>query len=342
MSSYKADLDCMNLDERADMMIEIYEKVLERDIAEKRTKRQLGNLLYHDLRKISNRKENKYYLETLESEGKKYSTGGKSNLIPFITWKNDVTSPGYSPDGDPAPEGTHANTVNKSEEVGKYIASIAVPIPPTSIFIPESTGVTYAMFGKSYSGKTTFVVNGLNKLTEDQLRHYNVIVFFTESSHAEPLKDLAPHVKTKMVLLDRFCPKLLLAMKRINDATKNMFKFLVIFDDILKLRGELVTKCVATLRNSNISTAISIQHDKFINPAQRNSVHNMYIFNLRSEPWEYMLRGFILGNVRELIPPLKDTKSVMKVAQALRENMDEYILYYDQRKDKMAIWNKIS
>lgn len=337
--------------------IKTFSAMTRRDIVERRSKRDLGNKLYHDLRKVSNRKESKYLLETLENAGKKYilsktkrrfNSHGDGNddlnpnspvLIPFASSSNEKMEKEEGVEGQEQQneEGTSIHHL-----VAKHIESIAQPIPSTSIFIPESTGVTYAMIGKSFSGKTTFIVNELNKLTEEQLRQYNVIVFFTESANAEPLQNLAPHVKSKMVMLDRFCPKILLVMKKLNDATKNMFKFLIIFDDILALRGELVTKCVATLRNSNISTAISIQHDKFINPAQRGSVHNMFIFNLRTESWEYMLRGFILGNVRQLIPPLRDVKSVMKVAQSLRETMDDYILYYNQRKDETFIWNKIA
>jgi len=121
-----------------------------------------------------------------------------------------------------------------------------------------------------------------------------------------------------------------------------VYFFFLFFDDILDLRGELVTKCIATLRNSNISTAISIQHVKFINPAQRESVHNVYNFNLKTPGWEFMLSGFLLGKVRQMIPVLYNTKSVMKIAQVMNETMKDYILYYDQRNDKTFLWNKIS
>jgi len=214
------------------------------------------------------------------------------------------------------------------------------PLPPKSIFTPESSGVTYGIVGKSFSGKTTFIVKELNKLTVEELRMYNGIIFFTESANADPLKDLSERVKEKMILTDRFCPKILQVLKKLNDSTHNMFKFLVIFDDILQLRGMLLTKSILTLRNSNISTVISIQYEKLMNPAQRSSIHNMYIFNLRTESWEYMLRGFILGNIKEMLPSMKQEKSVVKVAQNLRQCMDDYILYYDQRRDEIVLWNK--
>lgn len=279
-----------------------------------RSARKIASLVYRILRYASYK--NKGALDEMESVGKAYLTK-EGNLS------------GHDDD-------------SQVEEVRRDIEGLAEPIPPTSIFIPEETGVTFAMIGKSFSGKTTFIVNELNKLTPEQLRPYNAIVFFTESAHALPLKNLAPHVKPKVILIDRFCPKVLLALKKINDHTKNMFKFLVIFDDITELRGPLLTKCILTLRNSNISTVISIQYEKLLNPAQRSSVHNMFIFNLRSESWEFMLKGFLLGNVRELIRSVYDVKSVVRTSQLLRETMDPFILYYNQREDKIAVWNKKS
>jgi len=165
--------------------------------------------------------------------------------------------------------------------------------------------------------------------------------FFTESANAEPLKDISHEVRKKMIMTDRFCPKILQVLKKLNDGTKNMFKFMIIFDDIIDLRGELLTKTILTLRNSNISTVISIQYEKLLNPAQRSSVHNVFIFNLRTPSWDFLLRGFILGNVKELLPSLKNEKSVVKVSQTMRDCMDNFILYYDQRTDKTVIWRKI-
>lgn len=314
------------------------------DFEQNKSKRQLGLELYHQLKNITRRKGSEKQLQDMEVYGRSYLEGKEDKkLLPF-----GGGGGGGGEEETTAAETTKTTTANvptpatsMKEEVLKEIESKVTPIPAESIFRPESTGVTYAMIGKSFSGKTTFIVNDLNKLTEEQLKAYNAIIFFTESSHAQPLKDLAPHVKTKTILIDRFCPLVLQALKRINDATKNLFKFLVIFDDIISLRGNLITKCILTLRNSNISTVISIQYEKLLSPAQRSSVHNMYLFNLRSESWEFLLKGYLLGNVKELLPQsLGEVKSVVKVSQMLRETMDPFILYYNQREDKTFIWNK--
>lgn len=230
------------------------------------------------------------------------------------------------------------------ENQGKYDSPIirasrqcieqqAKPTPKSSIFAPGDTGATFAILGKSKSGKTTFIVNQLNRMTEKEVMGYNAIVFFTTSLHATPLKDLAPHVQKRMIMVGRFVPKILQFMKRINDETQCRYRFLVIFDDVLKLRGELLTECILTLRNSNISTVISMQYVKLMNPAQRDSIHNYYLFNMKVAPWDFMLRGFILGNVKEEVPPLRPVNRVGEAAIIMRQIMNPFILYHDQVND---------
>lgn len=310
-----------------------------RDLVEekRKSKREMGLGIYHLLKNITKRKGGDVLLGELDQQGKQYLTNASSQLLPFAAAVDATTGRGEKEEE----EGASSLRDPISQKLGEEIRTKVTPIPSQSIFIPEETGVTYAMIGKSFSGKTTFIVNELNKLTEEQLKPYNALIFFTESSHAKPLANLAPHVKSKMILIDRFCPIILQTLKRLNDASNLLFKFLVLFDDIMDLRGELVTKCILTLRNSNISTVLSVQYQKMMNPGQRASIHNMFIFNLRSECWEYLLKGYLLGTMRELFPAtLMEVKSCAKVAQLLRENMDDFIVYYNQREDKTEVWNK--
>ena len=198
------------------------------------------------------------------------------------------------------------------------------------------------MIGKSKSGKTTFIVKNLNLLKNDELNAYNAIIYFTKSPNANPLADVDPRIRSRLILVGRFCPRILQTLKRINDETDCKFQFLVIFDDILQLRGQLLTECILTLRNSNISTCLSIQYEKLMSPAQRASVHNVYIFNLRTEQWEFFLKGFIVGNVKEMLPPLRPVKRVWELAQTMREIMNPFILHYNQVDDETEFYRKAS
>lgn len=221
-----------------------------------------------------------------------------------------------------------------------HLKLMAIPIPSRSIFTPEPTGVTYTCIGKSFSGKTTFIINELNKLTAIELDAYNAIFFFTTSPNATPLKNLHPRIRAKFILVPRLVKTVLMALTKINNETDLSFKFLVIFDDIIQLRGPLLDSCILTLRNSNISTMISCQYQKMMTPAQRSSVHNMYIFNVKVPDWEFLLKGFLGSDVREILPPLRHLRFESRIAMILNKVMGKYILYYNQREDDIQIWNK--
>lgn len=344
----------------AGAVLRYFEEVPRIKIMNMKSKRELGNGVYRILKNVTNRTKATEILGQFETAGKEYLSGAsgdgvggpnpnpksKPKQIPFASkYNKEEKREEEPPGGVGGVGGVGVGGENEADspltsEVKRTIASIALPAPSTSVFKPEETGVTYAMIGKSMSGKTTFLVNNLNLLTEQELNQYNAIVYFTKSPNANPLKDLKPETRKRFIMVGRFCPKILMAMKRINDETDLMFKFLVIFDDILKLRGALLSECILTLRNSNISTALSIQYEKLMTPAQRASVHNVFIFNLRTEQWEFFLKGFIVGNIKEIVPPLRGVKRVWEVAQTMREVMNPFILYYDQRNDKTMFFNK--
>lgn len=334
----------------AGAVLRYFEEVPRIKVLNMKSKRELGNGVYRILKNVTVRSKGKEILSRFEEEGKKYLSN-PDQPPPSIAFASKYgagagASEGASEAG-PDMGGTKNNQqLNDKGETPLTIAtraaltSIAKPQPSTSVFEPTDTGVTYAMIGKSKSGKTTFLVKNLNLLTEKQLSAYNAIIYFTKSPNANPLADVEPRVRSRLLLVGRFCPRLLQTLKRINDETECRFKFLVIFDDILQLRGQLLTECILTLRNSNISTALSIQYEKLMSPAQRASVHNVYIFNLRTEQWEFFLKGFIVGNVKEMLPPLRPVKRVWELAQTMREIMNPFILHYNQVDDETEFYRK--
>ena len=133
-------------------------------------------------------------------------------------------------------------------------------------------------------------------------------------------------------------------MKKTNTATNNRFRYLVIMDDCLRLRGSAIVDMILTLRNSGVSTVISIQHSKLLTPAQRQSIHDYYLLNLRLEDIEYLLQGFIATHMRDRLNEEGDPKaydySVKKLAEAVRHRLRGWrILHYDQRHDKIFIYS---
>ena len=115
-------------------------------------------------------------------------------------------------------------------------------------------------------------------------------------------------------------------------------------DDYLHLRTDVIVNMILTLRNSGVSTAISIQYSKLLSPSQRQSIHDFYLMNLRLEDMQYLLQGFIATHMRELLNEEGDPKafeySVKKLAEVVRGRLsDRRILHYDQRHDKVNIYS---
>lgn len=259
-------------------------------------------------------------------------------------FRNISRSPRYA-DAMRAAAEEREKTRGKERKGGKASDGVEVKRMTKSFIAPDTTrntGATYAVLGPSFSGKTTLLVDGLNRLTRDELDAYDGIFFFTESENAEPLEGLSDRVRAKfMGIFKCFCRKILAVIKKLNDLTKNGFRFLVIFDDITTLRGDAITKMVLTLRNAGISTVLLIQHSKLLNPGQRQSIHHYYLFNLRTEEWVYMLHGFLATHIRELFPEVAHARA-QETAEFLRVFMKDKIIHFDQRMDTIEFFAKNS
>lgn len=218
---------------------------------------------------------------------------------------------------------------------------------PDSIFAPEEESANTKVFlAPSFTGKTTFMVAELNRLTEEQLNGYDMIVLFTESTAAAPLKKLKEEVKKKIMVFDRLVPKFLRILKRINTETDNRYRFLVLFDDCLNLRQDITIKLILTLRNSNISTVISTQYSKVLAPSQRQSIHDYYFCNLKVDEWEFFLSGFIGEHIRNLLVSEGDQEAAVvnyrKLAEKIKRRMNskKILLNFDQRHDQIRIFKR--
>ena len=213
-----------------------------------------------------------------------------------------------------------------------------------SIFKPESSAKTFCLLGSSFSGKTTLLVNELNKLDKND---YTRIFLFTESLHAAPLKKLRKDLKIN--IYDAFNPVIPKVLRKINIQTNNRYNFLVILDDVVSgLKKETMTKMILTMRNSNISTCILLQYAKLIGPQQRNSIHEYYITKLRVDDWIYMLKGFLAQHFRDVLNEPKANyqklaeivKEVVSPHSNVKDFKNGYIVKYDQRKDEISFYKR--
>ena len=148
-----------------------------------------------------------------------------------------------------------------------------------------------------------------------------------------------------MMIYDRFIPHFVRVLKKANCMTNNRFRFLLFLDDCLKLQGDILIELILTLRNSNISTVISIQYSKLLSRAQRQSIHDYYLFNLKLEDLEYLMSGFLASHFRNLFiaegvasPEIVNRWNFKQLAERAMCRLKKKILHFDQRRDQISIY----
>ncbi len=210
-------------------------------------------------------------------------------------------------------------------------------MPKSSMFKPLEAGggQTTLIFGKSFSGKSTLLVDNLNKLKRDD---YFKIIIFSESINSEPFKKLDRRLP--ILIYDRFVPSVVALVKNINDVTKNKYRFLIVFDDVLNVRNNIINKMFCIFRNSNISTVILTQYTKLITPASRNNCHHIYITNLKPNEFGWGSILPTLGLTTEMMKKF-DTKNKILLYEKLTEYLGKNkILYYNGKNEEYKFYLK--
>ena len=122
------------------------------------------------------------------------------------------------------------------------------------------------LVGSSKSGKTTVQMSLYNKYFVDY-----VSIIFAQNAQL-------PQYKAKnLIRSDEYLPKTIEISRMINKVSKNKFDFLFMMDDMIHLKGEKnISDLFLSLRNSNISSIISLQYLNLMNKACRGSVNTIY------------------------------------------------------------------
>ena len=128
-----------------------------------------------------------------------------------------------------------------------------------------NTGNTLLLCASSKAGKTVQMMHIYNKYYTD-----NVSVLFAQNAQL-------PQYKAKnLVRSDEYLPKIIDVSRSINKTANNKFDFLFMFDDMVHLKGEKnLTDLFLSLRNSNISSVISLQYLNLLNKSCRGNVNNI-------------------------------------------------------------------
>jgi hypothetical protein len=158
--------------------------------------------------------------------------------------------------------------------------------------MPE--GVTnMVIYGSSMTGKTVLMISLLDLFPN----HYTIL--FSPNKNSEIYQEGLKKVKN-IWCFSKFIPELIVLLQRINQKNKNKFPFLVIFDDVITAHGSTsMQNLFLTLRNSNISAIVCIQHPKHISPSIRGSVYNEAWFRFNNdEIRKFAIRDFLSSYVK--------------------------------------------
>jgi ABC-type dipeptide/oligopeptide/nickel transport system ATPase component len=157
-------------------------------------------------------------------------------------------------------------------------------------------GQTLAIFGSSYSGKSTLLVFFLQNIVK--AKAFDVIILMTESLNAGPLDNLPKEV----IKCLGYHPNIVQLAYKINLKTNNRYKFLFVLDDCVNLRSnKTLEKQILLYRNSNISTILSTQYIKTLTPpGTRGSLHTILVTGgktpeSREAAYKIFLRSYLKG-----------------------------------------------
>ena len=160
----------------------------------------------------------------------------------------------------------------------------------------KRNGVTFAFIGSSGCGKSTcirkvFIDQIFTERAKEDKKEF-IIQVFTESSKSDAFKDMDKKILVDTKGLDEhninFC-------YHMNENYDKKYNFLFILDDVLDLQYKmLVKRMFLTMRNTNISSLVSLQYPNLVPKAIRTSVYFTLLFYLNTdEAVELAVRGWL-------------------------------------------------
>lgn len=163
----------------------------------------------------------------------------------------------------------------------------------------KKNGVTFAFIGSSGCGKSTlirtvFIDDLFTVRAKEEDKKEFIIQVFTESSKSDAFDGLA---KDKNILMD--CKGLdehnINWCYQTNEKYDKKYNFMIILDDVLDIQyKKLVRRMFLIMRNTNISSLVSLQYPNLIPKAVRTSVYFTVLFYLNTdEGIELAVRGWL-------------------------------------------------
>lgn len=203
----------------------------------------------------------------------------------------------------------------------------------------NNTGSSLLLLGSSKAGKTTFLIYLYDALFSDKKQNSckggYLPILFSQNKHAQIYKD--PRMED-VIKCDKFtkasetliykCQKINQELDKIEEDPVN---FLIILDDVISIkRGGIISNLILTLRNSNISSIISLQYPKLFGPDCRGNVNNILFF-------AFNIYATIETVIKEFLSHVFKAQGFLKMADMVNEYIrltnDYHFLYFNPKKN---------
>lgn len=175
---------------------------------------------------------------------------------------------------------------------------------PFHLRLDGNTGNTTFILGSSKMGKSTAIMHIYDK-------YYSEKQFVSILWTANPQIALYKGHK-KLIVAGKWnadSEKVIRDEKRIQTKTKNTYKFLNMFDDVINVRNNtLLDNLILTYRNSKMSSIISLQYSNLMSKCSRANCNNILAFGFNTdESIEVVIKTFLTGYLKSIgVPKLPD------------------------------------
>lgn len=191
--------------------------------------------------------------------------------------------------------------------------AVAEPVPPAlapgpirtpfELKLDAGTGNTTYLIGASKQGKSTMLM----RLYDTYYAPRKIIsILWTANPQIAIYRKHA-----NLIVADgwgKAQEAIVLEQHRIQKRTKNEYRFLNMFDDLVHLRDSpVMADLILTYRNSKMSTIVSMQYSKLLQRSARANVNNVLLFGQNTDEniegvINVYLRGYLRGLGIRLIP----------------------------------------
>ena len=247
----------------------------------------------------------KYSKEEAQKIGEKWK---EDCLAGLIEHKRRSTVPDIPPHNSDSDSDTDS-TVSGPESLFTFQDIDSVPVPD------DKFGMSWLLLGMTRSGKSTLMIH----LWEHFFKKH-ITVLHTGSHQSEINKPLLKSV----ALSPTFCDKIMKETVKINENTKNHYKFLHIVDDIVnKKNDKQLIKMLTVGRNHRNSVMITGQELSIFNAIGRSNINFVCLFKLGSD---MAIEKVIKTYLRSSFPTDMKLADMIKIYKQITYNHGFFII----------------